>query len=79
MSVDVRRVLSFVLEKHTLVRVGKKHWKCCSIINKIPKIHSVNEAKIYKHYIKSPTPEPAGYFNVNYSPCIIMLLKRLNK
>lgn len=30
-----------------------------------------------KHYFKSPTPELAGYFSVNYSPCIITQLKRL--
>lgn len=34
---DVRRVLSFVLEKHTLVRVGKKHWKHCSTYKYDPK------------------------------------------
>lgn len=34
--------------------------------------------KYVKHCYKSPTPELARYFNVNYSQCIIMLLKRLH-
>lgn len=61
-SVDVRRVLSYVLEKQALVGLGKKHLKYYDsyMIYKIPKTYSVNKLKISKHYLKGPTPELGG-------------------
>lgn len=43
------------------------------MIYKSLKTFSVNELKISKCYLKSPTPQLNGYFSVNYSPSIIML------